>query len=62
LGSRLGVSVLACKLPDGQLNLRPGADMRLQANAQLIALGTRDQLQALMKLARGDDLSEKTPS
>ncbi|MEW5977834.1 MAG: NAD-binding protein [Acidobacteriota bacterium] len=53
LGSRLGVTVLACKLPEQQLNTRPSADTVLKANAKIIVLGTRDQLQAVMHLARG---------
>jgi voltage-gated potassium channel len=52
-GSRLGITVVACKLPDQQINSRPGADTVLQAHTQLIALGTREQLQALIKVALG---------
>jgi voltage-gated potassium channel len=50
---RLGLLVLAYKRPEGQLITNPDGGTVLQANAQLIALGTRDQLQALNKLARG---------
>ena len=52
LPSKLGITVVACKLPNGQLNMRIGPDTVLQANARLIALGTREQLQALIKLAQ----------
>jgi len=52
-GSRLGITVVACKLPGQQINSRPAADTVLQAHTQLIALGTREQLQALMKVALG---------
>ena len=53
LPSKLGITVVACKLPNGQLNMRIGPDTVLQENARLIALGTREQLQALIKLAQG---------
>jgi voltage-gated potassium channel len=52
LGSQLGVTILACKLPDGQYDTRLNVDTVLQPNSQLIALGTREQLQALIKLAQ----------
>ncbi len=51
LGTRLGVSVLACRLPNCGLNLRPGADMMLEPHTKLVVLGTRDQLQKLLQLA-----------
>lgn len=53
LPSKLGITVVACKLPNGQLNMRIGPDTVLQENTRLIALGTREQLQALIKLAQG---------
>jgi voltage-gated potassium channel len=52
-GSRLGITVVACKLPGQQINSRPGADTLLEAHTQIVALGTREQLQALIKVARG---------
>lgn len=55
LGNRLGVTVVACKTPDGGLNTRPGAEMRLLADSQIIALGTREQLGELFSLAQGKD-------
>jgi voltage-gated potassium channel len=53
LGSRLGITVLASKLPDGQYDTRLRSDTIFQPHSQLIALGTREQLQALIKLAQG---------
>ena len=53
LPRKLGITVVACKYPDGQQNIRPGPDTVLHANAQIIVLGTPDQLQALIKLAQG---------
>ena len=53
LPGKLGITVVACKLPNGQLNMRIRPDTVLQANAQLIALGTREQLQAFIKQAQG---------
>jgi voltage-gated potassium channel len=46
------VTVLACKRPDGQWNTRPRGDTVVQAGSQLIVLGTLDQLQKLIELAR----------
>jgi voltage-gated potassium channel len=54
LSSRLGVTVLACRSDDGQWNTQPGADTILSPNTDLIALGTPEQLQSLMKFARSD--------
>lgn len=49
--SLLEVEVLACKSPDSPLRLRPPADTRIEVNSQLIALGTHEQLWALMQQA-----------
>ncbi len=53
LGSKFGVTVLACRQPDGKLETRPGAETILQPEARLIVLGTSDQLRALIELAHG---------
>ena len=53
LPGKLGITVVACKLPNGQLNIRIGPDTVLQENVRLIALGTPEQLQALIRLAQG---------
>ncbi len=53
LPGKLGITVVAYKLSNGQLNMRIGPDTVLQANARLIALGTREQLQAFIKQAQG---------
>lgn len=50
---QFGITILAYKLPGDRLNTRPGASTVLQANAQIVMLGTRDQLQALITLAGG---------
>jgi len=52
LHKRTGVSVLACKSANGKLNKTPELSCTIQANLQLIALGTREQLQALIKLSQ----------
>ncbi len=52
LRQRLGVTVLAYRSVGGQLNTRPGADTRLEPGMRLIAIGTGDQLQTLMRLAQ----------
>lgn len=51
LRQRFGITVLAFRSPEGRIDTSPGADITLQAGGTLIALGTRDQLQALMGLA-----------
>jgi voltage-gated potassium channel len=53
LPGKLGITVVACKLPNGQLNIKIGPDTVLQENVRLIALGTPEQLQALIRLAQG---------
>jgi hypothetical protein len=45
------VSVLACRLPDIRLDVQLGAETRLEADIDFGVPGTRDQLQALIKLA-----------
>ena len=52
LPGKLGITIVACKLPDGQLNMRIGPDTVLHANTQIFALGTPERLQALIKLAQ----------
>ena len=49
------ITVLACKSPDGHLNTRPNGDTVLEADAQIIALGTRDILQGFIELAQGKE-------
>ncbi|MBI5649749.1 MAG: NAD-binding protein [Chloroflexi bacterium] len=53
LQNRFGITVLACRDANGNWNASPGAETVLGADAEIIALGTREQLQELMKLARG---------
>lgn len=53
LRERFGVTVLACRLPDGCVNTNLEPNTVLQAESDVIALGTREQLQAVIKLARG---------
>lgn len=53
LRSRFGITVLAFQMPNGRIDTSPGADMVLCQGGSLIALGTREQLQALAGLAQG---------
>lgn len=53
LRSRLGITVLALGRPGEQVDVSPGAQSLLLPGGMLIALGTRDQLQALAALGRG---------
>lgn len=52
LSNRLGITILACKFSDGKFDTKPNADTMITANCELIALGTRDQLEKLFELAR----------
>lgn len=52
LEDRLGITVLAYKPAGGALKQGPAPDTVLDARGQVIVLGTRDQLQALTKLAQ----------
>lgn len=51
LRGKLGITVLACKPLGEKPDTKPGPDTVLQADAQIIALGTRNQLRELEKLA-----------
>jgi voltage-gated potassium channel len=53
LQNRFGITVLACRDVNGNWNASPGAETVLCADAEIIALGTREQMQELMRLARG---------
>jgi voltage-gated potassium channel len=59
LRSKFGVTVLACHMPGQYLDTSPSADTMLRAGAQLIVLGTRDQLQKLSQVASLED-NQKT--
>ncbi len=54
LNERLGVTVLACQTHDTRARTMPTADTLLQANMPILALGSREQLHALLKEARAD--------
>ncbi|MBN1303996.1 MAG: NAD-binding protein [Anaerolineales bacterium] len=60
LGSRLGVTVLACRKPDGTYGTHPGPNMTLQSGTLIIVLGTRHQIQELLKLAKPDGKTGST--
>lgn len=49
---RLDVTVLACKHADGRWNTRPRGITVMEKGAQVIALGTIEQLQKLIELAK----------
>lgn len=51
LRARIGVTVLAVRTPDGRFNSSPGVHTILEPGISLIALGTPEQLQALVALA-----------
>ena len=51
LTERVGVTVLACKMPDAKTRIAPNAEMVLQANMQILALGSLEQLQELLRMA-----------
>ena len=49
---QLDLTLLACKHADGHWNTRPHGSTVVQPGSQLIALGTLEQLQKLIELAR----------
>ena len=49
---QLDLTLLACKHADGHWNTRPRGSTVLEPSSQLIALGTLEQLQKLIELAR----------
>jgi voltage-gated potassium channel len=51
LSSRFGINVLAIKMPGGKINTKPGAETVLQADYEIIAIGTSNELLALKRLA-----------
>ena len=51
LTENVGVTLLACKMPNASARITPSAEMILQANMEMIALGSPQQLQALAKMA-----------
>lgn len=53
LHERTGVTVLALKTPNGELSRILDSAALLRPNMQLIALGTREQLQMLIRMAHG---------
>lgn len=53
LRNLFNITILACRSADGQVNTHPGAEMTLCADSHLVVLGTRDQIQALARLAEG---------
>lgn len=53
LRSRFGVTVLACRMPDEQLNTTPSAETVLEAGSKLIVMGTPEQLQTFSRVAGG---------
>lgn len=53
LRARLGITLLACRSADGQMRATQSPVTPLAAGAQLIALGTREQLKGLIEVASG---------
>jgi voltage-gated potassium channel len=52
--NQLGVTVLACRTQDGKFDTRIGPKTVIQSDGLLIVLGTREDLQEMMKLAQTD--------
>ena len=55
LGERFGVTIVACRTANHPARRMPGADTKLEVGMQLLALGTLEQLQHLLKLANGEN-------
>jgi voltage-gated potassium channel len=51
LRSRMGITVLACRMPGKPMNTSPGADTLISVGGTLIVLGTRENLQILANQA-----------
>lgn len=49
-----GVTVLACRHPDGIFEIHPSSDALIESNSLLIVLGTREQLRDMAKTAQGN--------
>jgi len=49
---QLGITILACRTQEGKFDTRIGPHTTLQPGGLLIVLGTREQLNEMMKLAR----------
>lgn len=54
LRNRFHVTIVGCQLPDGTLFVRPTGETVLEAGKELIALGTRAELQDFARLASGE--------
>jgi len=48
-----GVTVLACRHPDGRFDIHPSSDALIESNGLLVVLGTREQLREMAKAAQG---------
>jgi voltage-gated potassium channel len=53
LSEHFGVTILACRTANHPTRRAPSADTRLEAGMQILALGTQEQLQVVLKLAGG---------
>lgn len=52
--NRIGVTVVACRMQEGEFDTRIGPDTVLQPDGLLIVLGTRESMQELITLAKGN--------
>jgi voltage-gated potassium channel len=53
LSEKVGVIVITMRLPNGEMVFNPQGDTMVEAGAVLVAVGRREQLDELEKLARG---------
>ncbi len=54
LKERIGVTLLACRMPGSPTRITPTGSTKIQAHMQMLALGSREQTQTLLRLARGE--------
>jgi voltage-gated potassium channel len=52
--NQLGITVLACRAPKGDFDTRVGPETILQPGGVLIVMGTREQLNEMMKFAKAE--------
>ncbi len=54
LKEKIGVTLLACRMPSSTARVTPNGNTKIEAQMQMLALGSREQTQVLLKLARGE--------
>jgi len=61
IGERTGAIILATRNGEGTFDTTPGANDRIYAGDTLVVLGSREQVDRLEKLMRGEKLPDESP-